>query len=143
MRFQVIGHPDLDAQVSDVLRADPVKGPVRIARIRAVLESYDEDPSELEPAPVAQQSWVKGVTLYVQGEGDASPRPMLDVPVSIYVYEAWSLRFAIARVQLLEEFVVGAFLMVDTMEAATKSKITSENLSLALLAKAEELTWPN
>jgi hypothetical protein len=66
MRFRPIGHPDLEEQVPKVFVADPKRGPVAVARIRALLESFDEEPAELEPAPVAQQEWTEGVTLQTQ-----------------------------------------------------------------------------
>jgi len=85
---------------------------VAVARIRALLESFDEDPANLEPAPVAHQSWTQGVMLNVsRGEARSTAVP---AQVTIYIYEAWSLRFAIARVELPDDVVVGAWLMSKT-----------------------------
>ena len=70
MQFRLIGHPDLESQVPKVFAADPKQGPKAVARIRGRFESFDEDPAELEPAPVAQHSWTQGVLLNV-GRGEA------------------------------------------------------------------------
>jgi len=51
------------------------------------------------------------------------------------------LRFAIARVEVPGDAVIGALLLVETQAVAAKG-LTSRNLSLALLAKVEELVWP-
>jgi len=140
MRFRIIGHPGLDQQVPQIFAADPKHGPVAIAKIRALLESFDENPADLEPAPVAQQSWVQGVTVQVQRDEDASSSAVA-AEVAIYVYEAWALRFALARVQLPGDVVVGAWLMVESHVVAAAG-IATRNLSLALLSKVEELVWP-
>jgi hypothetical protein len=140
MTFRIIGHPDLDHQVPEVLAADPKRGPVAVAKIRALLESIDEGAADLEPAPVAQESWPTGVTVHVQRNNEASSRPV-PAQVAIYVFEAWGLRFAIARVEVPGDAVVGALLLVETEEAAARG-VGSRNLSLALLAKVEELVWP-
>ena len=134
MRFRLIGHPDLESQVPKVFAADPKHGPVAVAKIRALLESFDEDPAWLEPTPVAQQT--QWVTLWDEARSVA-----WQADVTIYIYEAWGLRFAIARVTLPGDRVVGALLMVETQAAAARD-ITSQNLALALLAKVEELIWP-
>jgi hypothetical protein len=34
---------------------------VAVARIRALLESFDEDPARLEPVPVTQPAWTQAV----------------------------------------------------------------------------------
>src|ERR1700690_3641654 len=99
MRFRLIGHPDLEQQVPKVFEVDPKQGPVAVAKIRALLESFDEDPAELEPAPVAQQEWPEGVRLNARRDDDATAR-LVAAHVTIYIYEAWGLRFAIARVML-------------------------------------------
>jgi hypothetical protein len=140
MRFRIIGHPDLDQQVPQVLAADPKQGPVAVAKIRALLESIDEGAADLEPAPVAQQDWATGVTVYGQREEEATSR-VVPAQVAIYVFEAWGLRFAVARVEVPGDTVVGALLLVETQAAAAKG-LASRNLSLALLAKVEELVWP-
>jgi hypothetical protein len=140
MRFRLIGHPDLESQVPKVLAADPKHGPVAVARIRALLESFQEDPGELAPAPVAQAEWTEGLRLNVQRGEDATVS-LVAARVTIYIYEAWSLRFAIARVEFPGDTVVGALLMVESQVAAAKG-LASQNLSLALLAKVEELIWP-
>lgn len=140
MRFRIIGHPDLDQQVPRVLAADPKQGPVAVAKIRALLESIDEGAADLEPAPVAQQGWATGVTVHGQREEEAISR-VVPAQVAIYVFEAWGLRFAIARVEVPGDTVVGALLLVETQAAAAKG-LASRNLSLALLAKVEELVWP-
>jgi len=140
MRFRIIGHPDLDQQVPQVLAADPKQGPLAVAKIRALLESIDEGAADLEPAPVAQQSWDTGVTVHAQRDDEAISGPV-PAQVAIYVFEAWGLRFAIARVEVLGDAVVGALLLVETQAVAAKG-LTSRNLSLALLAKVEELVWP-
>src|SRR5450631_760267 len=98
MTFRIIGHPDLDHQVPKILAADPKQGPVAVARIRALLESIDEDAEDLDPAPVAQQRWTEGVMLHVQGDEEATSRAM-PAQVSIFVFEAWTLRFGMARVE--------------------------------------------
>jgi hypothetical protein len=118
MRFRLIGNPDLEQQVPKVFEADPKQGPVAVAKIRALLESFDEDPAELEPAPVSQQDWPEGVRVNARRDEDAASRSVA-AHVTIYIYEAWALRFAIARVVF-----------------------SSRNLCLALLAKVEELVWP-
>jgi hypothetical protein len=140
MRFRIIGHPDLDEQVSQVLAADPKRGPVSVAKIRALLESIDEGAADLAPAPVAQQSWETGVTVHAQRDDEETPRPV-PAQVAIYVFEAWGLRFAIARIEVPGDAVVGAWLLVETQAIAAKG-LASRNLSLALLAKVEELVWP-
>jgi hypothetical protein len=140
MAFRVIGHPDLDHQVPQVLAADPKRAPVAVAKIRALLESIDEGAADLEPAPVAQQSWSTGVTVHAQSDDEANARP-LPAQVAIYVFEAWGLRFAFARVELPGDAVIGALLLVETEVAAARG-LGSRNLSLALLAKVEELIWP-
>jgi hypothetical protein len=140
MAFQIIGHPDLDDQVPRVLAADPKRAPIAVAKIRALLESIDEGAADLEPAPVAQQSWATGVTVHVQGEDEPHARPS-SAQVAIFVFEAWGLRFAFARVELPGDAVVGALLLVETDEVAARG-LGSHNLSLALLAKVEELIWP-
>src|SRR5271170_1409450 len=117
MRFRLIGHPDLEQQVPKVFVANPKQGPVAVARIRALLESFDEDPAELEPAPAVQQEWTEGVTLDAQRGEDATSSAVA-AHVRIYIYEAWSLRFAIARVEFPGDAVVGAWLMVETRVAA-------------------------
>lgn len=99
MRFRIIGHPDLDQQVPQVLAADPKRGPVAVAKIRALLESIDEGAADLEPAPVAQQDWATGVTVHGQREEEATAR-VVPAQAAIYVFEAWGLRFAIARVEV-------------------------------------------
>jgi hypothetical protein len=139
MRFRIIGHPDLDEQVPRVLAADPKHGPVAVAKIRGLLESIDEGAGDLGPAPVAQQSW-EGVTVYAQHEDEATSRPV-PAQVAIYIFEAWGLRFAIARVEVPGDAVTGALLLVETQATAARG-LTSRNLSLALLAKVEELIWP-
>jgi hypothetical protein len=139
MRFRLVGHPDLESQVPKVFAADPKNGPVAVARIRALLESFDEDPAWLEPAPVAQHRWAQAVMLHASR--DEARAGAVPGHVTIYIYEAWSLRFAVARVTLPGDTVVGALLMVQTQVAAARD-ITSQNLALALLAKAEELIWP-
>jgi hypothetical protein len=139
MRFRIIGHPDLDEQVPQVLAADPKQGPVAVAKIRGLLESIDEGAADLEPAPVAQQSWETGVMVHARRDGEATPTPV-SAQVAIYVFEAWRLRFAMARIEVPGEAVVGAWLLVETQAAAAKG-LTSRNLSLALLAKVEELIW--
>lgn len=140
MRFRLIGHPDLEQQVPKVFVADPKQGPVVVAKIRALLESFDENPAELEPAPVAQQNWTEGVRLKAQRDEDSTSRSVAG-HVGIYVYEAWALRFAIARVELPGDSIVGAWLMVETRVSAATG-LASRNLCLALLAKVEELVWP-
>ena len=140
MRFRIIGHPDLDQQVPQVLAADPKQGPVAVAKIRALLESIDEGAADLEPAPVAQQDWATGVAVHGQREEEAISR-VVPAQVAIYVFEAWGLRFAIARVEVPGDTVVGALLLVETQSASAKG-LASRNLSLALLAKVEELVWP-
>jgi hypothetical protein len=140
MRFRIIGHPDLDEQVPQVLAADPKHGPVAVAKIRALLESIDEGGANLEPAPVAQQSWDTGVIVPAQRDDEATSRPV-PAQVAIYVFEAWGLRFAIGRVEIPGDAVVGALLLVETQAMAAKG-LASRNLSLALLAKVEELVWP-
>jgi hypothetical protein len=140
MPFRIIGHPDLNQQVPKVFAADPKQGPVAVARIRALLESIDEGAADLEPAPVAQQSWTAGVTLNVQRAGGAT-LSAVPAQVNLYIFEAWTLRFAIARVELPDDAVVGALLLVETQVAAAKG-LASRNLSMALLAKVEELVWP-
>jgi hypothetical protein len=139
MQFRVIGHPDLDEQVPLVLAADPKQAPVAVAKIRGLLESIDEGAGDLGTAPVAQQSW-EGVTVNAQREEEAIPRPVA-AQVAIYIFEAWGLRFAIARVEVPGDTVVGALLLVETQAVAAKG-LTSRNLSLALLSKVEELLWP-
>ena len=139
MRFRIIGHPDLDEQVPQVLAADPKQGPVAVAKIRGLLESVDEGAGVLGTAPVAQQSW-EGVTVHAQRENEATTRPV-PAQVAIYIFEAWGLRFAIARVEVPGDAVTGALLLVETQAAAAKG-LTSRNLSLALLAKIEEMVWP-
>jgi hypothetical protein len=139
MTFRVIGHPDLEQQVHKVFAADPREGPLAVARIRALLESLEEDPSDLEPAPVARQSWNQGVRLSVQDEEGAISSATAEV--IIYVYEAWALRFGLARVELPDDVVIAAWLMVETQVAAAAG-LASRNLSLALLAQVEELRWP-
>ena len=139
MAFRVIGHPDLEQQVLKVFAADPREGPLAVARIRALLESLEEDPAALEPAPVARQSWTEGVRVSVENEEGAIFSAT--VQVTIYVYEAWALRFGLARVELPGDVVVGAWLMVETQVAAAAG-LASRNLSLALLAQVEELRWP-
>jgi hypothetical protein len=139
MQFRLIGHPDLESQVPKVFAADPKHGPVAVARIRALLESFDEDPSWLEPAPLAQQAWTQAVMLNVSR--DEARIGAVPAHVGIYIYEAWSLRFAIARVMLPGDTVVGGLLMVES-QAAAATGIASRNLSLALLAKVEEMVWP-
>jgi hypothetical protein len=139
MRFRIIGHPDLDEQVPQVLAADPKQGPVAVAKIRGLLESIDEGAADLEPAPVAQQSWETGVMVHARRDDEATPTPV-SAQVAIYVFEAWRLRFAMARIEVPGEAVVGAWLLVETQAAAAKG-LTSRNLSLALLAKVEELIW--
>jgi hypothetical protein len=139
MRFRLVGHPDVESQVPKVFAADPKNGPVAVARIRALLESFDEDPAWLEPAPVAQQRWTQAVML--NASRDEARAGAVPAHVTIYVYEAWSLRFAIARVMLPGDTVVGALLMVESQVAAATG-VASQNLSLALLAKVEELIWP-
>jgi hypothetical protein len=139
MAFRVIGHPDLEQQVHKVFAADPREGPLAVARIRALLESLESDPADSEPAPVARQSWTQGVRLNVENEAGAiSPATGR---VTIYVYEAWALRFGLARVELPGDVVIGAWLMVETQVAAAAG-LASRNLSLALLAQVEELRWP-
>lgn len=140
MPFRIIGHPDLDVQVPQVLSADPKQGPVAVAKIRALLESIDEGAADLEPAPVAQQTWETGVTVHAQRDDEATPRPV-PVQVVIYVFQAWGLRFAIARVEVPGDAVVGALLLVESEAVAAKG-LTSRNLCLASLAKVEELVWP-
>jgi hypothetical protein len=140
MAFRLIGHTDLGQQVDKVKEADPKNGPVAVAKIRGLLDFFDEDPAELEPVPVAQQEWSAGIALNVQrGEGGGSSS--VAAHVAIYIYEAWGLRFAIARVRFPGDVVVGAWLMVETRFAAEKG-LASRNLCLALLAKVEELIWP-
>ena len=139
MRFRLVGHPDVESQVPKVFAADPKNGPVAVARIRALLESFDEDPAWLEPAPVAQQRWTQAVML--NASRDEARAGAVPAHVTIYVYEAWSLRFAIARVMLPGDTLVGALLMVESQVAAATG-VASQNLSLALLAKVEELIWP-
>jgi hypothetical protein len=139
MAFRVIGHPDLEQQVRKVFAADLREGPLAVARIRALLESLEEDPADMEPAPVARQSWTQGVRLSVQDEEGAISSATAEV--TIYVYEAWTLRFGLARVELPRDIVVGAWLMVETQVAAAAG-LASRNLSLALLAQVEELRWP-
>jgi hypothetical protein len=139
MRFRLVGHPDVESQVPKVFAADPKNGPVAVARIRALLESFDEDPAWLEPAPVAQQRWTQAVML--NASRDEARAGAVPAHVTIYVYEAWSLRFAIARVMLPGDTVVGALLMVESQVAAATG-VATQNLSLALLAKVEELIWP-
>jgi hypothetical protein len=139
MRFRLVGHPDVESQVPKVFAADPKNGPVAVARIRALLESFDEDPAWLEPAPVAQQRWTQAVML--NASRDEARAGAVPAHVTIYVYEAWSLRFAIARVMLPGDTVGGALLMVESQVAAATG-VASQNLSLALLAKVEELIWP-
>jgi hypothetical protein len=138
MAFRLIGHPDLVQQVDEVRKADPKEGPDAVARIRGLLESFDEDPAELEPAPVAQREW--DVVLNVQ-RGEGGRPSLVRAYVAIYIYEAWSLRFAIARVKFPGDVVVGAWLMVETRVAAARG-LESGNLCLALLTKMEELIWP-
>jgi hypothetical protein len=134
MAFRLVGHPDLETQVPKVFAADPKNGPVAVAKIRALLESFDENPAWLEPAPAAQQrQWV---TVFGEKRTVA-----WRAEVTIYIYEAWGLRFAIARVELPNDTVVGALLMVET-QAAAATGLASQNLSLALLRKVEELLWP-
>jgi hypothetical protein len=140
MSFRVIGHPDLNDQVSSVFAADPKQGPVAVAKIRALLESFDEDPAELGPAPVDQVDWTEGIPLNVQRNAGTTSR-LVAGHVAIYVYEVWGLRFAIARVQFPGNAIVGAWLMVET-RVAVATGLSSRNLSLALLAKVEELIWP-
>ena len=140
MRFEVIGHPALEVQVAEVFAANRKDGPVAIARIRGLLESFDEEPALLAPAPIAQANWGEGVALTGQGRQEVVPRAV-HAPVCIYVYEAWQLRFAIARVEFLDGAVVAAWLMVETRSQAAHG-ISSGNLSMALLAKVEELLWP-
>jgi hypothetical protein len=139
MQFRLIGHPDLESQVPKVFAADPKQGPVAVARIRALLESFDENPAWLEPSPVAQHRWTQAVML--NASRDEVPVGLVSARVTIYVYEAWSLRCAIARVELPGDVVIGAWLMVETRAAAAKG-LASQNLTLALLAKVEELVWP-
>ena len=139
MRFRLVGHPDVESQVPKVFAADPKNGPVAVARIRALLESCDEHPAWLEPVPVAQQRWTQAVML--NASRDEARAGAVPAHVTIYVYEAWSLRFAIARVMLPGDTVVGALLMVESQVAAAMG-VASQNLSLALLAKVEELIWP-
>jgi hypothetical protein len=139
MQFRLVGHPDLESQVPKVFAADPKNGPVAVARIRALLESFDDDATWLDPAPVAQQRWTQPVMLNVSR--DEVRAGAVQAHVTIYIYEAWSLRFAIARVLLPGESVVGALLMVES-QAAAATGVASQNLSLALLAKVEELLWP-
>jgi hypothetical protein len=140
MTFRIIGHPDLDRQVPEALAADPKQGPVSVARIRALLESIDEDAEDLDPAPVAQQSWTQGVILHVLADEEATSMVM-PAQVSIFVFEAWRLRFGLARVEFPGDRVVGALLLVETQAAAARG-LASRNVSLALLAKVEELVWP-
>jgi hypothetical protein len=140
MRFRIIGHPDLDEQVPQVLAADPKRGPVSVAKIRALLESIDEGAADLEPAPVAQQSWETGVKVHAQRDDEETSR-LVQAQVAIYIFEAWGLRFAIARIEVPGDAVVGAWLLVETQAVAVKG-LASRNLSLALLAKVEELVWP-
>jgi hypothetical protein len=139
MSFRVIGHPDLEQQVHKVFAADPREGPPAVARIRALLESLEGDPANVEPAPVARQSWTQGIRLNVENEEGAISSAT--ARVTIYVYEAWALRFGLARVELPGDVVVGAWLMVETQVAAAAG-LASRNLSLALLAQVEELRWP-
>ena len=73
--------------------------------------------------------------------GTADATAQVDEAVAIYVFEAWGLRFAIARVEVSDDAVIGALLLVETQAVAAKG-LTSRNLSLALLAKVEELVWP-
>jgi len=82
---------------------------------RALLESFDEDPANLEPAPVASKLDAGSDAQCVAGRGtiDGSASQ-----VTIYIYEAWSLRFAIARVSCRTDVVVGAWLMVENQVAA-------------------------
>jgi hypothetical protein len=129
----------LDQQVPQVLAADPKQGPLAVAKIRALLESIDEGAADLEPAPVAQQSWEE-VTVHAQSDDETTSRPV-PAQVEIYVFEAWGLRFAIARVEVPGDAVIGALLLVETHAVAAKG-LTSRNLNLALLAKVEELVWP-
>ncbi|MGP0072527.1 MAG: hypothetical protein ACLPWF_11420 [Bryobacteraceae bacterium] len=140
MSFRLIGHPDLEQQVPKVFAEDPKHGPVAVAKIRALIESFREDPAELAPAPVAQVEWTEGVRLNVQRSEDAKSS-LVAAHVTIYIYEDWGLRFAIARVEFPEHAVVGALLMVETQVAAATG-LASQNLSVALLAKVEELIWP-
>jgi hypothetical protein len=140
MPFRIIGHPDLEQQVAQVLWADRRQGPVAVAKIRALLESFDEDPGEVEPAPVVRQTWNEGVTLQTKRDERGSLSPVA-AKVTIYVYEVWSLRFAVARVEFPEKAVVAAWLMVET-QAAAAAGLTSQNLSLALLEQVQELIWP-
>lgn len=139
MTLRIIGHPDLEGQVRDVFAADPKRAPVAVARIRALLESFDEDPLELEPRPVANEHWSEGIALDAQRNHEAIRK--VEAAVAIYIYEAWALRFAIAQVRFPPNTVVGAWLMVET-QAAASAGLTSHNLSLALLGKVQELIWP-
>jgi hypothetical protein len=141
MTFELIGHPDLEDQVQTVFRVDPKEGPVAVARIRALLESFDDDPDLLEPAPVERHSWTEGVILNVQRAQDARPWQMLDAKVGIYVYEEWKLRFAIAQVEFPGNAIVGAWLLVEP-QAAAAAGIASRNLCQSLLVQVQEITWP-
>lgn len=140
MMLTLIGHPDIEAQIGETFKADPRSGPPAVARIKAILKAYGEDPSEEEPAPVAQHGYPEGVALQAQENKDSAPQP-LQAEVTIYVYEAWSLRFAIARVCFPSDVVVAALLMVETAKKALQG-LSSANLAKTLLGKVEELTWP-
>jgi hypothetical protein len=140
MHLTLIGHPDIEAQIGEVFKADRRHGPLAVARIKAVIKAYEDEPSEEEPAPVAQYRNPLVVALQAQGKQDLVPQP-LQAEVTIYVYEAWSLRFAIARVCFPSNVVVAALLMVETAQKALQG-LSSGNLAKTLIGKVEELTWP-
>jgi hypothetical protein len=140
MQLTLIGHPDIEAQIGQVFKANPRSGPPAVARIKAILKAYGEEPSKEEPAPVAQHGYPRGVVLQAQVNKDSGPQP-LQAEVTIYVYEAWALRFAIARVCFSSDVVVAALLMVETAKQALQG-LSSGNLAKTLVGKVEELTWP-
>jgi hypothetical protein len=125
--------------VHAVFRADPQDGPLAVARIKALLEFYEDDPNVLEPAPVAQQLWSSGIALKTHS-GRADLR-VIRATLGIYVYEKWETRFALARLAAQSGAFVGAFLMIET-QSSCAAGISSANLCQSVLARAEELTWP-
>ena len=61
--------------------------------------------------------------------------------VTIYIYEDVGLAIRDRASRVSRHAVVGAWLMVETQVAAATG-LASQNLSVALLAKVEELVWP-
>ena len=135
MRIHVMGHRNVAAQAEELKKELGVHvWSTSTGKIRALMESYRDDPTTAKPAPTSQYSW--STSVFQTSNGLNWPPGTL----TIFVYETWGLRFAIGRAQF-PDLVVAAWLWVGSLEAA-RSGMTSQNMSQALLNEAKEIMWP-